>query len=700
MENISMFDMMYPDYKIDKPIRLIELFAGVGSQAMALRNIGADFEHYKISEWDVSATASYKAIHVENDNTDYSLEIEIAKLPKILFDYGISTDGKKPMTLKQIERKGEKWQRITYNNLRATNNLGNICNFKGEDLEIVDTDKYTYIMTYSFPCFTGDTLVLTDKGYKRIEDIKPGDKVLTHKNRYKKILKTMNNGEKEIWEIKGMCFDEIKCTDNHRFYIREMYRKYPTYENGKRGRERHFKQPIWKECKDLTKNDYLGVAINQNEIIPKWDGIDFEWKDGRKTRHKNELQGLMNNHSFWWLVGRYIGDGWQRTQGGIIICCSKKETREITTHIRNCNFNYSISSEKTVDKLHITLKELQLFVSQFGDKAINKRITNTIFDLPCEYIMSFLDGYISADGCVLKNGIHKISTISRELAYGVAQCVAKAYKTPYRIYRTKRKSKCAIEGRTVNQNDDYQVVWKMKKCKQDKAFYENGYIWFPISDIKNTNTIETVYDIEVEHDHSFTANGTIAHNCQDLSVAGKMKGMSKDSGTRSGLLWEVERLLNEVEELPQVLLMENVPQVIGKKNIADFELWQKFLEEKGYSNFVDTLNAKNYGVAQNRNRTFMVSILGEWNYNFPKPIPLTKTMKDYLEDEVDEKFYINNEKAQQLIQQLVDSGQLNKKRECVDGSINEPKTKDVMNCITARYDCGISNQRSVGGGCD
>lgn len=165
-------------------------------------------------------------------------------------------------------------------------------------------------------------------------------------------------------------------------------------------------------------------------------------------------------------------------------------------------------------------------------------------------------------------------------------------------------------------------------------------------------------DLEIVDTDSFTYLLTYSFPCQDLSVAGKMKGMSKDSGTRSGLLWEVERLLNEIEELPQVLLMENVPQVIGKKNIDDFHLWQKFLEDKGYSNFVDTLNAKDYGVAQNRNRTFMVSILGKWNYNFPKPIPLTKTMKDYLEDEVDEKYYINNEKAQKLIDELITSDKI------------------------------------------
>jgi len=649
MNNISLFNLINPMFKIDKPIRLIELFGGIGSQAMALRNLGANFQHYKLVEFDKYAIASYNAIH----GTDFET-MDITKV-------------------------------------------------KGEELNITDTDKYTYIMTYSFPCFVGDTLVLTDKGYKQLVDIEVSDKVLTHRNNFMKVLKIMNNGEKEIWKLRGMCFDEIKCTDNHRFYIREMYRKYPTYENGKRGKERHFKQPVWKECKDLTKNDYLGVAINQNEIIPEWDGINFKWTDGRKTRHKNELQELMNNHSFWWLIGRYIGDGWQRTQGGIIICCSKKEIREMTTHLRNCGISYSISNEKTVGKLHIPLKELQLFVSQFGDKAINKRITNTILDLPYEYIMSFLDGYISADGCVLKNGIHKISTVSRELAYGIAQCVAKAYKVPYRIYRTKRKSKYVIEGRIVNQNDSYEVVWKMKKCKQDKAFYENGYIWFPISNIENTNTIEMVYDIEVEHDHSFTANGTIVHNCQDLSVAGKMQGMSKDSGTRSGLLWEVERLLNEVEELPQVLLMENVPQVIGKKNITDFELWQKFLESKGYSNFVDVLNAKDYGVAQNRKRCFMVSLLGEWNYEFPQPIPLTKTMKDYLEDEVDEKYYINSEKTKQLIQQLVNSEKIKdtstwllKNMSSLDREPYAEKQIDIACTLCARDYKGLNNYGSNG----
>lgn len=156
---------------------------------------------------------------------------------------------------------------------------------------------------------------------------------------------------------------------------------------------------------------------------------------------------------------------------------------------------------------------------------------------------------------------------------------------------------------------------------------------------------------------------TYSFPCQDLSVAGKGKGMSKGSGTRSGLLWEVERLLNEVDNLPQVLVMENVPMVHGEGNKKDFQKWIEFLESKGYSNWYEDMNAKNYGVAQSRDRCFMVSILGDYHYKFPKPIPLTKKMKDYLEEELDEKYYINSEKAQELIDKLIVSGEIQKQSE-------------------------------------
>lgn len=279
MEQISIFSGAIP-FKVDKPIRLIELFAGIGAQAKALERMGVEFEHYKISEWEVNATASYKAIHKEYDNTDYSAEFTNEELAEILFNIGISTDGKKAAPLKYIKSKSEQWKRTVFNDFKATNNVGSILNIKGNDLAIVDTDTYCYIMTYSFPC-------------------------------------------------------------------------------------------------------------------------------------------------------------------------------------------------------------------------------------------------------------------------------------------------------------------------------------------------------------------------QDLSVAGKQMGMEKGSSTRSGLLWEVERLLDECTELPQVLLMENVTQVHGKKNADSFRQWCDKLESLGYKNYWEDLNAKDFGVPQSRNRTFMVSVLGDYTYEFPEGFPLEIRLKDVLEDEVDEKYYLS-----------------------------------------------------------
>lgn len=139
---------------------------------------------------------------------------------------------------------------------------------------------------------------------------------------------------------------------------------------------------------------------------------------------------------------------------------------------------------------------------------------------------------------------------------------------------------------------------------------------------------------------------TYSFPCTDLSVAGKQAGMKKGSGTRSGLLWEVERILCEIKEgggeLPQILFMENVPQVHADTNKADFQKWIDFLTGLGYVSYWQDLNAKDYGVAQNRNRCFMFSFLGEYNYRFPQPVPLKKRIKDYLEESVDARFYVSD----------------------------------------------------------
>lgn len=636
-----LFDL--PQMSLDKKIRLITTFSGIGAQEMAMKAIGADFEIYKAVEFDRFAINSYNAVH----GTSFPVL--------------------------------------------------DICNVHAKDFEIVDKENYNYIFVYSFPCFTADTLVLTNEGYKKIIDVKIGDYVLTHTNQWQKVLNWFDNGEHQIMKLKPMSADVIECTENHRFYVREMYRKYPYLENGKRCRLRLFKEPVWKECKDLTKNDYLGIAINQKSEM-------FEYVSPEKHHKGPEWTSIsekINLPSFWWLMGYYLGDGWQRYQeSGIVLAANEKKLSKLKPVLEELNFNGTVSHEKTALKVHVCMKELCYFVQMFGKYAYGKKIPTEVLNLPADLLKSFLDGYFSADGWVKGNKI-KCSSVSQELIYGIAQCVYKVYKRPVSIAKRDRSSKHIIEGREINQKPYWELSFKTTSNKQDKAFYEDGYIWCPIKKIEKAS-VQNVYDIEVEDDHSFTANGIIAHNCQALSLAGKMEGMKENSGTTSSLLWEIKRILGEFseEELPDVLLMENVPQVHSEKNMPDFNRWIDFLRSRGYVNYYQDLNARDFGIPQNRERCFMVSVLSDKfiDFEFPKPIKLDRVMKDFLESEVDERYYINNEKAEKLIEQLVENGTLKDNKRCVDLCLKNPREIDVANCIKARYDAGISNLQADGSG--
>ena len=314
----TIFEMIYPTFKINKPIRLITLFSGYDSQALALKYLGVDFEHYKTCEWAVKSIQALKDLHFGEDTKDYSKGIETSKIKEFLLNKGISSNYNDPMNKAQIDRLNDKQARTIYNNIKATHNLVNIQQVKGKDLEIIDKDKYTYIMTYSFPC-------------------------------------------------------------------------------------------------------------------------------------------------------------------------------------------------------------------------------------------------------------------------------------------------------------------------------------------------------------------------QDLSLAGNRKGMS-DTSTRSGMLWEVERILTECDQLPDILLMENVPQVHGEGAKEDFNKWQLRLEELGYKNYWKDLIATDYGIPQTRNRTFMVSILGDYNYTFPKPIPLKLKLKDMLEDNVDEKYYLSDKMLQGMINTNFNSYKLESRLQDLDGAVDTLLTSSGSRC--------------------
>ena len=143
---------------------------------------------------------------------------------------------------------------------------------------------------------------------------------------------------------------------------------------------------------------------------------------------------------------------------------------------------------------------------------------------------------------------------------------------------------------------------------------------------------------------------TYGYPCQDISLAGKQKGLFNEDGskTRSGLFFDALRIIEEIQ--PRVAIAENVKNLVGKKFKPQFDIILDSLDKAGYNNYWQVLNAKDYGIPQNRERVFIVSIRKDIDngFEFPKAVPLQLRLKDMLDDEVDEKYYLSKEQIDRI----------------------------------------------------
>ena len=191
---------------------------------------------------------------------------------------------------------------------------------------------------------------------------------------------------------------------------------------------------------------------------------------------------------------------------------------------------------------------------------------------------------------------------------------------------------------------------------------------------------------------------TYGFPCQDISVAGYGKGIKE--GTRSGLLLEVERLLNiaaENNKLPKYLLMENVAALVSKKHIKDFEKWLVKLEKLGYRNFYKILNAKDYGIPQNRERIFCVSIRDDdCKYTFPEKKLLELKLRDVTEEEVEQKYYLKDIKTTKFLENLGKQGYIIKDQEAGALGTNI-RNNLVLPCLNPEKEKIRQNGRRVKG---
>ena len=494
--------LWFETYKITKSVRLIELFAGIGAQAKALENLGVNFEHWKICEFDKYPVCSYNAIHHTN-----FLPSDITKI-------------------------------------------------HAEDLEIKDTDKYEYIMTYSFPCGLRGEKIKTETGYKNIEDVEVGDYVLTHTNTYRKVVKTMTRKTQGYYKIKYLGGESL-LTSEHPLYV---------YRDSK------FQ---WIKVKDLKLTDRVSFNVNNKEV-----DVDL-------------------SNEYLWLLGRYVADGWvnKYLHNSVEFAIGNKKEDEFLNKIPQDFRDRFKKFQKKCIEYRIADKELQKYCLQFGQGAKNKKIPEWVLNLPKSKLQSFFDGYISGDGHIRFKGKSKeimFATTSFELFLGLQVIIAKLYSKICSMYIRK-------DNRKTTFNDTYncQVVLSSDSNYQETI---GDKIVTRISKIEYIDELVDVFNFEVETDNSYTINNIIVHNCQDLSLAGNRKGMSRGSGTRSGLLWEVERLLKECKEkgnLPQILCIAENSMVYtkeGYKPIKDVTTNDYVLTDNG--TFQKVLFVKDNGIRE------------------------------------------------------------------------------------------------------
>lgn len=253
-------------------------------------------------------------------------------------------------------------------------------------------------------------------------------------------------------------------------------------------------------------------------------------------------------------------------------------------------------------------------------------------------------------------------------------------KTDYSLGKSKEELIAKVLGTSINYNEPLSIEQLNKKpIEWLRSAYNN---------IVATHNLVNVMEVKGqdlgELPKEQTSILTYSFPCQDLSLAGKRQGMATsqaDGGTRSGLLWEIERILKEREKedstLPTILLMENVPEVVGQGNIEHFKKWEERLRQFGYSNYVEILNGKNYGIPQNRRRCFMVSILGEYAYDFPCKVPLKYKLKDLLEKNVEDKYYLDDETIERI-------SNWNSQQKPLDNAIDPRNQERVSPTLTAR----------------
>lgn len=390
------------------------------------------------------------------------------------------------------------------------------------------------IVTSGDPCFVAGTLVLTRDGYQPIEQLSVGDIVLTHRGRWRAITCTMRRDGADLRQLKAPGVPGVVTTDNHPFYARTRSR---VWDNDRRRYVRQFGSPEWIDAGAIgNSTHYL------SQVLPA----------ERRSDVSCEIL---------WVIGRWLADGWRqqrksrgrgvvdrKRRGKVIICCGKHEIDDMRAGLARAGITWWEDAQRTSVRFNIADRQLWDMLDGFGHGAGGKTIPGWALELPRNHAAALLDGYISGDGS-RHNVEWRITTVSKSLALGAALLAQRAYGVVATVQRSAVPRRKTIEGRTVNQRDFYVVGIP---DANRSSFLDGEYGW-KLCRASEPAGVGTVYNISVDEDESYVADGAVVHNCQGNSVAGKRLGELDER-------WLLDRAIDIFDQSgAPTFFRENVP---------------------------------------------------------------------------------------------------------------------------------------------
>lgn len=462
---------------------------------------------------------------------------------------------------------------------------------------------------FSPDCFPAGTLVLTDRGYRQIETIEVGTMVLTHRGRWRKVTER-SMGRRPLVTLRGHGHPGLTLSIEHPIWARLRSDRWSNANP--RGYVRMLQEADWCPASMLDKGWYWATPSRfpDADSIPPVAG-----------------RGMTVDARLLWLAGRYVGDGWSRlteTRAEVVITCGRHEmdnlrdwlavwprsgdrsgADELAWHERETGTAYQFTTS------HRGLVEW--LRTEFGHRAECKGIPAWLLGAADSAKDAFLAGYLSADGW-RNEEFAECRTVSKALAFGLKALLSSLGKV---VIVHLLPNSTTIEGRDVSARNIYMLRWRHKvDAAHNQVFIEDLHQWAPIREQIDVGDVADVFNIGVEEDESYVAEGVVVHNCKHFSKAKGGKPVEK--GIRD-LAWVVVRWARRKAGGPRVIILENVEEFrtwgpLGEdgrpcplRKGATFKRWVGELKRLGYTVDWRELRACDYGAPTIRKRLFLIA---------------------------------------------------------------------------------------------